>query len=312
MRGRRPCPGVDRSDAVAWLCWGGCAAIWGTTWLAIKVGYAAFPPFWAAALRFFIAAGILLVLALAFERHVRVTWPAVKTMLWVGLAFIVGDYAFVYWGEQFLASGMTAVLFSTSPFFVAAFAFLMLGERWTRAQLACAALAFAGVVVISWADLRQDLAGSLPVAAILVAAAGAGLGSVVMRRDARVVPPFTLNAGAMLIGATVLLAISLVAGERPVAPHGAVGWGSLLYLSRFGSVVAFVLFAQLLKRWPAGRAGTLVFLTPMIALAAGALARGEAPDPRSSAGIVLILGGTASFFLSGVRRSAPSVRRAPA
>lgn len=291
---------MDRSNAVAWACWSGCAAIWGTTWLAIKVGYAAFPPFWGAALRFFIAAGVLIVLAAVFERR-TIGWPAVRTMAWVGLAFIVGDYAFVYWGEQFLASGMTAVLFSTSPFFVAAFAYLMLGERWTRAQVACAVLAFAGVVVISWADLG-DAARLLPLAAIIVAAAGAGLGSVIMRRDARLVPPFTLNAGAMLIGAAVLLLVSAVAGERPVGPHGAAGWGSMLYLSLFGSVVAFVLFAQLLKRWPAGRAGTLVFLTPLIALAAGALARGEAPDARSWVGIALILGGTGLFFASSVRR----------
>jgi drug/metabolite transporter (DMT)-like permease len=297
---------VERSNAIAWACWGGCAAIWGTTWLAIKIGYAAFPPFWAASLRFFIAAGVLVVLAAAFERQARITWATVRTMLWVGIAFIVGDYAFVYWGEQFLASGMTAVLFGTSPFFVAGFAFLMLGERWTSGQVACAAVAFAGVVVISWADLRQDPSGFLPVAAILVAAAGAALGSVVMRRDARLVPPFTLNAGSMLIGASVLLLVSAVAGERPVAPHGLAGWGSLLYLSLFGSVVAFVLFAQLLKRWPAGRAGTLVFLTPMIALAAGALARGEAPDGRSWAGIALILGGTAAFFASGARRAPPA------
>ncbi len=304
---------MERSDAVAWVCWGGCAAIWGTTWLAIKVGYAAFPPFWAAALRFLIASAVLLGLAAIFERKARLGWPAVKTMLAVGLAFIVGDYAFVYWGEQYLASGMTAVLFSTTPFFVGAFAFGMLGERWTRAQVACAVLAFAGVVVISWPDLTRGGAGLLPVGAILVAAAGAGLGSVVMRRDARSVPPFLLNAGSMAIGATVLLAISLVAGERPVAPHGAAGWGSLLYLSLFGSVVAFVLYAQLLKRWPAGRSGTLVFLTPMIALAAGALVRGEAPGALAWLGIALILGGTAAFFASGARRGkpAPAAKAAP-
>lgn len=303
---------MQRSDAIAWACWGGCAAIWGTTWLAIKVGYTAFPPFWAAALRFFIAAAILLVLAALFERGTRIDRAAVRTMLGFGLAFIVGDYAFVYWGEQHLASGLTAVLFSTSPFFLAGFAYLMLDERWTRAQTLCAALAFCGVVVISWADLRHGAAHLMPVAAILVAAAGAGLGSVIVRRDARHVPPFTLNAGAMLIGAVVLLAVSLAAGERPVAPHGAAGWGSVLYLSVFGSVVAFVLFAQLLKRWPAGRAGTLVFLTPMVALAAGALVRGETPDARSAAGIVLILGGTASFFASGRLTSGAKARPPPA
>lgn len=295
---------MERSNAIAWACWGGCAAIWGTTWLAIKIGYEAFPPFWAAALRFLLASAVLVALAAAFERRTPLGWPAVKTMLAVGLAFIVGDYAFVYWGEQFLASGMTAVLFSTSPFFVGAFAFVMLGERWTRAQVACAVLAFAGVVVLSWSDLNQGAAGLLPVGAIIVAAAGAGLGSVVMRRDARLVPPFTLNAGSMLVGTAVLLAVSVAAGERPVAPHGLAGWGSLLYLSLFGSVVAFVLFAHLLKLWPAGRAGTLVFLTPAIALAAGALARGEAPDARAWVGIALILGGTALFFSSKARRGA--------
>lgn len=244
------------------------------------------------------------MLAAAFERRTRITWPAVKTMLAVGLAFIVGDYAFVYWGEQFLASGMTAVLFSTSPFFVAAFAYAMLGERWSRAQAACAAIAFAGVAAISVPDLREGAARVLPAVAIVIAAAGAGLGSVIMRRDARLVPPFHLNAGAMLVGTTVLLALSMAFGERPVAPHGAVAWTSLLYLSLFGSVVAFVLFAQLLKRWPAGRAGTLVFLTPIVALAAGALVRQEVPGARSWAGIALILGGTALFFLSGTRKAA--------
>lgn len=303
---------MDRTNAVAWACWAGCAAIWGTTWLAIKQGYAAFPPFWAATLRFLLASVVLFALSAAFERGTRITWPAVRTMLLVGLAFIVGDYAFVYWGEQFLASGMTAVIFSTTPFFVGGFAYVILGERWTRAQVACAVLAFLGVAVISLPDLRQGVAQVLPVAAIVVAAAGAGLGSVIMRRDHHVVPPFLLNAGSMLVGTVVLWGLSLASGERPVAPHGAAGWGSLLYLSLFGSVVAFVLYAQLLRRWPAGRAGTLVFLTPLVALAAGALVRDEAPNAGSWVGIALILGGTGMFFALGRRKPVAPAAPVPA
>lgn len=120
--------------------------MWGSTWLVIKIGYGGLGPFNVAALRFFLAGLIFTPLVAFFDAR----WPRVREewllVGWVGLALFAADYGLIYWGEQFLDSGLTAILFATLPLITILFAHAYLpGERITLRKLAGTLLAFFGV-----------------------------------------------------------------------------------------------------------------------------------------------------------------------
>src|SRR6185503_11973053 len=117
--------------------------IWGSTWLVIKVGYGGLGPFTVAALRFLLA-GVVLAIVLPL---VGARWPRRRTewmlVLFVGVVLFGADYGLIYWGEQFLDSGLTAILFATLPLMTVAFAHLYIpGDRITARKLAGTLLAF--------------------------------------------------------------------------------------------------------------------------------------------------------------------------
>src|SRR5437773_1179931 len=124
--------------------------IWGSTWLAIRIGLQGAPPFLAASLRFFVASATLAVLALPF----RSKWPANRTewklVVFVGLVLFTADYGLIYWGENNgVESGLSAILFATLPLLTAVVANALLpGERLTVQKLAGIGLGFGGILLI--------------------------------------------------------------------------------------------------------------------------------------------------------------------
>jgi drug/metabolite transporter (DMT)-like permease len=280
-------------DAAAWLAFWAATLVWGTTWLAIKVGYSGLDPLWSASLRFLIAAAVFALLILVQGRRVRVTAQDVKLTVFVGGLLFGFNYGVIYWSEQFLGSGMTAVLFATMPVFVGVLgAWLLPTERWTRRQALGVILGFLGVVLIYAEHVRLDSATAWPMLLVVAGASAAALTTVATRRWGRQTPNLVLNGGAMAVGALLLLAAALLSGERIGAPTTASSWLSIAWLSVFGSVVAFLLYMWLLKQWPATRTSLLTLLTPIVALLAGALVLDERP------GLVPLLG--AALVLSGV------------
>lgn len=270
----------------------GCAFIWGTTWLAIKAGYGGLGALWGGSLRFLLAAALMLPFAFA----VRAPWPRGRewfVVAFVGVWLFGVDYGFIYWGEQHIDSGLTAVVFATAPVFTAVFApFVVPSERVTLRHLVALAVGLAGLVLVfqpSAGLSRASLAGML---AIVVSAAAAAGSSLVMRRWGRALHPAPLNVGAMAIGGVVLGATALLLGERPSLPATGAAWVSLGYLVVLGSVVAFLLYWRLLGAWPAQRASLVVLMTPIVALVAGSLA-GERLDAVQWVGSLVVIASVA-------------------
>ena len=140
--------------------WAGILAvsfIWGSTWIAIKLGLQSIPPFLSAGMRFALASAILAALSWA----AGVPWPReARThggLLTLGFLNFVVNYGVVYWGEQYVSSGLTAVLFATYPLFVLLIAHAMIGaERITPRKALGVALGFLGVAVIFRSDLSLE------------------------------------------------------------------------------------------------------------------------------------------------------------
>jgi drug/metabolite transporter (DMT)-like permease len=267
--------------------------IWGSTWLVIKVGYGGLGPFNVAAVRFF-GAGVALTVTVPL---VGARWPRSRSewglVFWVGLVLFGADYGLIYWGEQFLDSGLTAILFATLPLITGALAHLYVpGDSMTARRFAGTLLAFFGVVALFGDRVRLDPSQIGPMAAIVGAAVCAAAAGVVSKRHGAALHPAALNAPAMLVGSGALLVASLVNGEGFRLPNHAATWTAIAYLSVFGSVVSFLVYFSLLKTWSVTSLSFISVFTPVIALALGFAVLNERPTIWTAVGAVLILAGT--------------------
>jgi drug/metabolite transporter (DMT)-like permease len=283
--------------AFAMLC-----AIWGSTWLAIKIGLQGAPPFLAANLRFVVASGVLLALAAVRRSPLprgRIEWGLAA---FVGLLLFTFDYGLIYWGENSgVESGLSAILFATLPLQTAIAAHgLLRDERLTIQKVAGIAIGFGGILVIFRAQL--GLAGAaklLPMAAIVVSASCASVCTVAVKRWGHDTNPITFNGIAMGVGAVGLAAFSLAARETWAVPTWPEGIGAILYLALAGSVVTFVTYLWLLKRIQATVMSYIALVTPIVAVFLGVSLGSEGLDPIAVLGAALTLGG---IYLSTSRR----------
>ena len=268
--------------------------IWGSTWLVIKLGYGGLGPFTVAALRFLLAGAVLTAIVPALGARWprrRIEWVVV---LCVGVVLFAADYGLIYWGEQFIDSGLTAILFATLPLFTVALAHVYIpGDRITGRKLAGTLLAFLGVVALFGESLRLDTEKLGPMAAIIVASVCAAAAGVVTKRHSATLHAAALNAPAMLIGGVVLAATALATGEHLHLPSDAGTWLAISYLAFFGSVVSFLVYFSLLKTWSVTSLSFISVFTPAIALGLGFVFLDERPTLWTAVGTILILAGVA-------------------
>src|SRR3981189_1395700 len=188
-------PRFVRGSAFAMLC-----VVWGSTWLAIRVGLQGAPPFLPASLVFLVPSATLAVLALAF----RSKWPSTRTewslVVFVGLVLFTADYGFIYWGENNgVESGLSAILFATLPLQTALVANAVLpGDRLTVQKLAGIGLGFGGILLIFRGQIgTAGLDKAFPMVAIVLSATCAAFATVAIKRWGHSADPVTFNAAAM-------------------------------------------------------------------------------------------------------------------
>ena len=270
------------------LAYAAMCAIWGTTWLAIKIGLRDLPPVTGAGVRFVLAAAFLWGLS-RFVPGPRGAAPPWRTIVVLAATLFGGNYALTYYAETGLASGLVAVLFGTLPFFVFAIGAIRLGERVRAMTVVGALLALGGVAAIS---VGSDVHGSLPyVFAILGAAAISAYATVELKKFAASDPFLTLPPAMLIAGVTMTIAGA--AFEHPDWRRGASpsSIGAILYLALLGSAVAFYLNHWLLQRLDTWVVGLSTLVIPVIAVAAGALLGGEAFGTKELGGAALVIVG---------------------
>lgn len=277
---------------VAWL---GLCLIWGSTWLAIKVGLQDLPPITFAGIRFAIA-GVLLVGIIAVMRLRLPATPADWRLLaWTGFLNITANYALVFWGEQYLASGLAALLNATIPLFGLPLAHrYVAGERLTPAKIAGVLLGVAGVAVVCSAELGGNGAHAFWASiAIIVASLAGAQGSVLVKARGGHIEPAMLAGVQMVTGCLPLLAVGILFEGNPLRYHWTMrAVLALAYLAVVGSVVAFLVYYWLIRHTEVTRVLLIPLVTPLIAVLLGVGLLGE------SIGWGTALGGSA--ILSGV------------
>ncbi len=263
-------------------------AIWGTTWLAIKIGLRGLPPITGAGVRFLVAAAFLTLLARALPGR-RGARPSLRLIVVLALTLFGANYALTYYAETGIASGLVAVLFGTLPFFVFALDAIAGRGRPTAIALAGTLLALVGVAAIA---LGPDARASLPyVLATLGAAAISAYANIVLKEAAHSDPLQTLPP-AMLLAGVVMTAggftFEHVDWPLALAPSSLL---AIAYLAVFGSAIAFALNQWLLRRLETWVVGLSSLIVPVLAVIVGAVFGGEAFGARQLAGAALVIVG---------------------
>jgi drug/metabolite transporter (DMT)-like permease len=292
------------------LWWLTCV-IWSSVWLFIKLGLRDLPPVSFAAMRLVVAIAvflpILLVRRVSFPRHLR-EWYVIAV---AGLLLLGVNYALMFWGAQFVPSGLAAVLQAVTPAFTLVFAhFLLDDEPFTFKALGAIGIGIAGVALISRDQLhlsgRQALLGC---AAITAGAACVGFAYVLVKAHGRRLRPEVLSCGQMVCAAGPMLVVATVRDGNPLNLHWTpVAIGCLLYLSLAASVGATWLNYWLLERMSATALMSMALVEPFIAVLLGAMFLHERITLNAAAGGVLVL---CSILMITISPSEAQVKRSP-
>jgi drug/metabolite transporter (DMT)-like permease len=273
---------------VASLC-----LVWGATWIVIKIGLTESPPFYAAAIRFVIAAGILGAIALWRKPK----WPKGRRLwAWIGFsAFLMytGSYAVTYFVEQYINAGLTAILFASFPFFVSIGAHYFLpGERLSLFKVIGLVIGFTGVVVLftGGATAPSTRAWWAP-ALMLLSPLTSAVSNIIVKRHLTQEDPVVLNLIQMSMGVVFLLALATGFENYGDFKWNATSMGAVLFLAVFGSAFAFVTLYHLLRTTTASRLSLIAFVTPNVAALLDWLVLGDTPTLATGVGAALVLVG---------------------
>jgi drug/metabolite transporter (DMT)-like permease len=289
-----PSRGTTSLDVRVALAFAAIYLLWGATFLAIRVAVLEVPPLFSSGVRFLVA-GALLYVFMRLRGQPSPTPVEWRSIAVIALCMFVATYAALFWAEQYVASGITSVIEATLPITTVAlevFVFRQQPFRWRVA--AAVALGFFAVaaLLIGGDPLTLPL---LPCLAILAGGTAWSLGAVLTRSMPRP-GSLPLAAGAqMMVGGTVLLALSQASGELQSLPHISLRTGlALSYLIVAGSLLGFTAYVWLLARMPATRVASHAYVNPLVAVALGYFVAGEVLTLRMMLAAVLVV---ASVFL---------------
>jgi drug/metabolite transporter (DMT)-like permease len=287
-------PASRDGGRLAWIAWSAICLIWGTTYLAIKVALDTVPPFLMGGLRYF-TGGIILAGLLRLRGHV-LPLSEWRTLAVLGVFMLLIGNGGVVWGEQFVPSGLTAVLIATSPFWmVSVDAMVTKGGHLNVRQWTGLVIGFLGIVLLVWPDIASSGKAGWGVVTGLVsvqfACAGWAIGSSYTRRH--VMPKDVLGSAAiqMFFGGLYMLIVGSLLGEwrgLSFTPRTSL---ALAYLSLAGSVVAFAAYSYALQHLDIAVVSLYTYVNPIIAVALGTLLLGEPFHARMLvAGAVIVVG----------------------
>jgi drug/metabolite transporter (DMT)-like permease len=267
------------------------AALWGASFLFMRVAAPELGPVALIALRVAIAA-LFLVPALALRGGFSQLRGRLVPVLVVGVINSALPFCLLAYATLSLTAGLASILNATSPLWGALVAHLWLGDRLDRSRASGLLVGFAGVVFLVWgkASFRAGGAG-LAVLAAMVATLSYGIAASYAKRRLAGVAPLAVAAGSQLAAAIVLL--PLAAALWPRHAVSARAWGAVVALGIGCTAIAYVLYFRLIAHVGAARAIAVTFLVPAFAVLWGALFLGESLTLRMLAGAAIVLAGTA-------------------
>jgi drug/metabolite transporter (DMT)-like permease len=276
----------------AYLAWVAVCLIWGTTYLGIKIALETIPPFLMGGIRYTTSGLVLAAWLSARGRRLPAAadWGRLVVL---GFFMLMLGNGGVVWGEQFVPSGLTAVLIGTSPFWMVSVDAMLTGGRQLHAREWIGLLiGFAGIVVLVWPEItaggKVGRNFALGVVSIQIACAGWAVGSAYTRRH--VMPQDVLGSAAlqMFFGGAYMLAAGTISGEWPDLAFNGRTTAALIYLTLVGAVIAFAAYSYALRHLDMAVVSLYSYVNPIIAVGLGSLILGEPFNARMAVAIGII------------------------
>jgi drug/metabolite transporter (DMT)-like permease len=268
--------------------------VWGSTFLAIRIGVREVPPFLLAAIRFLVAGLVLYGWMIARGEPSPSGRQWMSAFLLALLIFVL-DYGLLFWAERRVPSGMAAVMLATIPVFMALSEIILLRTQRLTFRLALALLiGIGGVAALMSRSLRFggepiDRAGAV---ALIVASMSWSVASALTRK-LPLPPSKVMSSGAQMLAGGLLLALTAAAlGEwRDFHPWAVsrTAWLSLLYLIVAGSIIAFTAYVWLIHHESPTKVGTYAYVNPVVAVLLGYFLGGETLGLRTGLGTLFVL-----------------------
>jgi len=268
--------------------------VWGSTYLAIRIGVREIPPFLMAGMRF-TAAGLAMLVWMRFAGAQFPTLREWRGATVLGTLMFLIDYACLFWAEQRVPSGLAAVILAMIPVCITLLEIIFLRSQRLTLRLALGLLVgIFGVAVLmnpssSLGEAPLDRGGAV---ALLVSCCGWSVGTIVTKRITLPASKPMSAAAQMLSGGVQLLLLAAVAGELRIfhaANISAGAWLSLIYLIIAGSIIAFTAYVWLLHYESPTKVGTYAYVNPVVAVILGGALGGEIIGRRTILGTILIL-----------------------
>ncbi|MDG1567485.1 DMT family transporter [Bacillus cereus] len=269
--------------------------IFGTTFLTIKIGIeAGAPPLFSAGIRFFLA-GIILMIIFKLKRKEIMPHIFSKRIMYAGFCLTFMTFASLYWSEQYISSGLAAVLSATGPMMILLIQAKRNREKLQKEQLVALVIALIGVIFVSLPGMHQQVSFIWSIACIVLVIGELfyGIGSIRSKEilsDLSNVSPFLINGIQMFYGGILLLIASIIV-EQPnvtVLTSWSVQW-PILYLIFIGSIGGHGLYYWLLSKTNPVFPSTWLYVSPLIAIIVGYIILGEPLNPTMGIGACLIL-----------------------
>ena len=287
-------PALDSSPrqlSRAYWAWIAVCLSWGTTFLATRVAIESIPPFAMAGPRHLIAGVVLAVILRA--RGI----PLPSTDSWgghalLGLLMIGFGNGCLVWAQQFVPSGVAAVLVSVIPFWmIGVEAFMPGGERVRKRQLLGLVLGFSGILLLTSSSMN----GSAPTRQIVLgvimtqmSCLGWAVGSAYARRHKREESLFAATAMQIMFGGAILMIVATITGEWGGVAPTQRSMMAVLYLVIVGTFVGYVCYVYALKHLPVSIVSLYAYVNPVIAVILGSIVLGERFTPRMAVAIAII------------------------
>ena len=267
--------------------------IWGSTWLAIRVGLESLTPLYSSGFRF-VLAGLLILLWMRFRRiKLQTDEVSIKLYILMGIFTFLIPYGLIYWAEQVVPSGLAAVLYAVYPFFVVLFSyFLIPEEKIGFGKIIGSVIGFTGILLIFSDDLGGNIASYfLGMSAIVLSGIlQAGI-AVLIKKKGYHLNPLTMNFVPMIVAGFSLLLLGYFIEDFKSLSFDSNAVLSIIYLAFFGSIITFTSYYWLLKRVNVVLLSLLAFITPVVALILGWLTYNEKLNINQFWGSLLVLTG---------------------
>ncbi len=277
----------------------GVVLIWATTPLAIKWSNDGGDFMLAVSARMSIGLAFCLLLLLLFRIPVRWDRDALKSYATAGLGMF-GAMMSVYWGAQYIPSGLISVLYGLTPMTIGLFAAIWLNEPFFRpSKIIGLLLAVAGLSEIFLPEGMELSINAYGVIGVLLSVTCHSLSSVWVKKIAAPMHPLALNSGALSIAVPLYIASWLLFGETAPERLPQHALGAILYLAFIGTALGFNLYFYVLKQVPAMMIGLITLITPVIALLLGQTLNGEETGIHVWFGTLIILSGLGLYLWGG-------------